>query len=161
MNESTKVARTTALLYGVGTVSNGIKDTGFNLFLLFFYTQVAGLSSGLAGTAILCALIIDAVSDPLIGYLSDRSHTRWGRRHPFMYFAAIPMGLGFFYLFTPPDTLTETQLFMWMLSFASLTRFAMTFYQVPSTAMVAEMSEDYDERTWLSQFVFWLVGLEV
>ena len=75
MNESTKVARTTALLYGVGTVSNGIKDTGFNLFLLFFYTQVAGLSSGLAGTAILCALIIDAVSDPLIGYLSDQSHS--------------------------------------------------------------------------------------
>ena len=162
MNQSPKVARTTALLYGVGAVSNGIKDTGFNLFLLFFYTQVAGLSSGLAGTAILCALIIDAVSDPLIGYLSDRSHTRWGRRHPFMYFAAIPMGLGFFYLFTPPDILTETQLFMWMLCFASLTRFAMTFYQVPSTAMVAEISEDYDERTWLSAIrvlAGWLGGL--
>ena len=86
MNQSPKVTRTTALLYGAGAVSNGIKDTGFNLFLLFFYTQVAGLPSGLAGTAILCALIIDAVSDPLIRYLSDRSHTRWGRRHPFMYF---------------------------------------------------------------------------
>ena len=72
------------------------------------------------------------------------------------------MGLGFFYLFTPPDTLTETQLFIWMLSFASLTRFAMTFYQVPSTAMVAEMSDDYDERTWLSAIrvlAGWLGGL--
>lgn len=162
MQDSAKIPLTTKVFYGAGSIATGVKETAFNVFLLFFYTQVAGLPGGLAGTAIFIALLIDAISDPLVGYWSDRLKTRWGRRHPLMYAAAIPMGFAFYLLFHPPIGAGETQVFAWMLTFAVLVRFAMTFYQVPSTALTAEMTSDYDERTSLSGFrvlMGWLGGI--
>ena len=130
-----KIPLATKTLYGTGSVASGIKDTAFNVFLLFFYTQVAGLSGALAGIAIFIALLLDAVSDPLVGYWSDRFKSGWGRRHPFIYFAAIPMGVSFYFLFTPPGDASQQFLFVWMLVFAVLVRFFMTFYAVPSSAL--------------------------
>ncbi len=161
MTPDGRIPLRTKILYGSGSLAQGVKDTSFNVFLLFFYTQVAGLSGSLAGTAILIALVLDAVSDPLVGYWSDRLKSGWGRRHPFMYFSAIPMGVSFFFLFNPPQG-DQTTLFSWMLMWAVLTRFAMTFYMVPSSALTAEMTQDYDERTSLSGFrvlLGWLGGL--
>lgn len=162
MEKQYSIGLPTKLAFGTGAAANGIKDTTFNLFLLFFYTQVAGLSGALAGGAIFAALLLDAVSDPLVGYWSDRIQTRLGRRHPFIYVSAVPMGLCFFLLFTPPSGASESTLFLWMASFAILTRFFMTFYAVPSTAMTADMTSNYDERTSLSSyrvFIAWLTGL--
>lgn len=162
MTRDVRVPLATKTLYGSGSVATGVKDTAFNVFLLFFYTQVAGLSGGLAGVAIFVALLLDAISDPLVGYWSDRFKSSWGRRHPFMYAAALPMGVAFYFLFNPPAEAGQSMLFAWMLTFAVLVRFFMTFYAVPSSALIAEMTSNYDERTSLSGFrvlLGWVGGL--
>ena len=92
----------TRFFYGVGSVAFGVKDNGFGALLLLFYNQALGLDARLAGLAIGIALVVDAFLDPLIGYASDRLRTRWGRRHPFMYAAALPAALSYLFLFSPP-----------------------------------------------------------
>ena len=136
--------------FGIGQIAEGIKACAIAVFLIFFYTNVLGLSGTLAGTALLIALCFDAVSDPLMGSISDSFKSRWGRRHPFMYGAAVPMAASFYFLFVPPSGLSQTQLFIWLTVFAVLTRTFMTIYSVPHMAMNAELSEDYGERTTLS-----------
>lgn len=142
----------TRILYGAGSASEGVKNTTFNMFLLFFYTQLAGLSGSLAGGAIFVALLIDAVTDPLLGSISDNFRSRWGRRHPFIYLSALPMAAFFVLLFNPPRELDQTSLFLWMLCCTIGVRVAMTLYAVPSAALVAEMTPNYDERTALVSF---------
>ena len=141
------VSLTSKLSYGIGQAAEGIKSNAFNLFLLFFYVQVHGLSPSLAGVALFIALCFDAVSDPVVGYLSDSWRSHWGRRHPFMYASAIPLAIAFYFTFVPPDGLSQTGLFIWLTVFAVLTRGAMTLYHVPHIALGAELSDDYEERT--------------
>ena len=138
------------IAFAFGQISEGVQSTAFGIFLLFFYNQVLGLSGQLASVAMFIALIADALIDPLIGSWSDRTRTRWGRRHPFMYLAAVPFALTFYLLFTPPQGLTDFQLFCWLAGFAVLTRMTLAMYSIPHTAMTAELSNDYDERTLLS-----------
>lgn len=138
------------LAFGLGQLPEGIKSAAFGFFLLFYYNQVLGLSGTLSGIAIFIALLFDAVSDPLVGSLSDTTRTRWGRRHPYMYSAAIPFALSFYFLFVPPDGLSEMGLFAWLTVFSIATRTFMTFYSVPHMSLGAELSSDYDERTLLS-----------
>ena len=76
--------------YGFGSVAFGVKNNGFDYFLLLFYSQVVGLDAHLVGIAITTALVFDALSDPVVGYWSDNLRSRWGRRHPFMYAALFP-----------------------------------------------------------------------
>ena len=138
------------LSFGVGQWAEGVKGCTFSIFLLFYYISVQGLSGTMAGTAMLIALCFDAFSDPLMGSISDRFKSRWGRRHPFMYGAAIPFAVSFFCLFVPPDNLSQNQLFVWFVVFAILTRCFLTIYSVPHMAMNAELTSDYTERTSLS-----------
>jgi Na+/melibiose symporter-like transporter len=156
-----RVALRTKLFYGLGSVSEGTKNTAFNVFLLFYYNQVLGLSGALSGVAIFLALCVDAITDPLVGSISDNHHSRWGRRHPFMYAAALPMALCFFLLFNPP-ALGETGLFLWLCGFAVGVRTSMTLYSIPSNSMVPELTSSYDERTTLVSYRFlfgWMGGL--
>ena len=99
--------RATMRWYGVGQAAEGIKNYSFAVFLLFYFNQVLGLSGTLCGVALAVALAFDAITDPLAGTLSDRLDSRWGRRHPFMYAAAVPLGLFFALLFTPPAALGQ------------------------------------------------------
>lgn len=150
--------------YGFGSISEGVKNTAFNVFLLFYYNAVLGLSGTLSGAAIFVALCVDAITDPLIGSLSDNLHSRWGRRHPFMYASALPMGIAFWLLFNPPEGLGSTGLFLWFTSFAILVRASMTLYSIPSNSMVAELTSSYDERTSLVSWRFffgWAGGLTI
>lgn len=159
-----RVSGRVRFFYGIGSVSEGIKDTAFSVFLLFFYNQVLGLSGTLAGLAILVALLIDAVSDPLLGAWSDGLRSRWGRRHPFMLVSALPFGIGLWALFSPPLGLSEWSLFAWLLGFSVLVRLSLTGYSVPSNAMLPEITSHYDERTELValRFLFgWLAGLGI
>ena len=159
--QSARVRLSTKFFYGFGLVSEGTKNTVFNVFLLFYYNQVLGLSGTLSGIAIFIALCVDAVTDPLVGSISDNFHSRWGRRHPFMYASALPMAICFFLLFNPPE-LDQTGLFVWLCTFAMGVRVAMTFYAVPSGAMLPELSPNYDERTSLASYRLlfgWLGGL--
>ncbi len=141
----------TKSLYGIGQAAEGLKNGAFGIFLMFYYNQVLGLSGTLAGTAVGIALVFDAITDPLAGSLSDNWRSRLGRRHPFMYASAIPMALAFYLLFAPPVT-GELALFFWLLTFAVLTRGAMTLFHVPHIALGAELSNDFEERTTIVGF---------
>lgn len=148
--------------YGTGSVADGIKNAVFNSFLLFYYTGVLGLSGSLAGTALFLAMCFDAVSDPLVGYLSDHTSTRWGRRHPYMYAAALPMAVAVYLLLAPPTGLGEMGLFAWMTSFSICVRVALTLHMIPRGALVPEITYNYDERTGLVAAGFlmgWIGGL--
>ena len=133
--------------FGVGQYAEGLKNTAFSLFILFYYNQVLGLSGTLAGAALFIALLFDAVTDPLAGSLSDNWKSKWGRRHPFMYASAVPLALAFVGLFSPPEDMGQMALFVWLTVFAILTRAAMTLYHVPHLALGAELTENFAERT--------------
>lgn len=149
------------LLYGLGQLPEGVKNAAFGFFLLFYYNQVLGLSGMLAGLALFIALAFDAITDPLVGSWSDFARSRWGRRHPFMYAAAIPFAVCFYLLFAPPEGLGDIGLFAWLLVFSVLTRGAMTVYLVPYLSLGAELTNQYDERTLLAALrnVFQLLGM--
>ncbi len=149
------------LAFGIGQLPEGIKSAAFGFFLLFYYNQVLGLSGTLSGVAIFIALLFDAVSDPMVGALSDATKSKWGRRHPYMYAAAIPFAASFYFLFAPPEGLTEMGLFWWLTIFSIATRTFMTFYSVPHMSLGAELTNDYDERTLLSsvRMVMQLLGM--
>src|SRR5512139_1200248 len=105
----------TKLLYGVGSVAFGVKDTGFGFFLLLYYNQVLGLPDEWVGFGIMLALVADAVFDPIVGFASDHLHSRWGRRHPFMYAAALPVAVAYYCLWNPPSGLSPYGLFAYFL----------------------------------------------
>ena len=84
--------------YSIGAIPNGIKTDTFTFFLLFFYSNIIGLNPGLAGSAIFIALCVDAFTDPLMGTISDRTNSSFGRRHPYMFISFIPMSLGYIFL---------------------------------------------------------------
>lgn len=142
----------TKFFYGFGAVAYGVKDNGFSFFLLLYYNQVLGLPQAWVGPGIMVALVIDAISDPIVGHLSDNLHSRFGRRHPFMYAAAVPVGLSYFLLFSPPTGLEGGGLFAYFVVVAVLVRTSITFYEIPSTSLVAELTDDYDERTSMMSY---------
>lgn len=130
----------------MGSIAFGVKDNGFGVFLLLYYNQVLGLPAGLAGTALVVALFVDAFIDPLVGHLSDNLHSRWGRRHPFMYAAAVPVAVVYAFLWNPPH-LGQQGLFLYLLFGTILVRTLITCYEIPSAALAAELTDDYDQRT--------------
>lgn len=149
---TTKVSLGNKLAYGFGSIAFGVKNNGFDYFLLFFYSQVLGVSASLVSAALAIALVFDAISDPLIGYFSDNTRTRWGRRHPYMYGAAVPVTLCYFFLWNPPAGLSGDELFPFLVAIAILVRTLITVYEIPSSALAAEITNDYDERTSLLSY---------
>ena len=117
----------TKFFYGFGSISFGIKNNGFSYFVLFVYSSVLGLPPWMAGLALNLVLIADAITDPLVGYYSDRTRSKLGRRHPFMYAAALPVALTYYFLWTPPGGLTDWQLFSYLLVCATIIRVFITF----------------------------------
>ncbi|NGY03255.1 MFS transporter [Solimonas terrae] len=154
-----KLSFRTKFSYGLGTLAFGIKDHGFNVLLMLYYNQVIGLPAASVGLMIMLAMIVDAVADPLIGHLSDRTRTRWGRRHPFMYGSAIPVAVAYFLLWLPPHGSQALQL-TYLLILSVAVRVAISCYEIPSSALMSEFSSDYEERTSLSTYrtVFFALG---
>lgn len=142
----------TKAAYGFGSVAYGVNNGGFDYFLLLFYSQVIGVDARVVGIAIIVALIIDALSDPIVGYWSDNLRSRWGRRHPFMLAAALPVALSYFLLWTPPEGWSQAGMFWYLLCLAVVIRTAMTFYETPSAALVPELTDDYVERSSLISY---------
>ncbi len=137
----------TSLFYGVGQAAESIKNFGFGTLLLLYYNQVMGLSGTYSGLAVFIAMTADALSDPVVGSWSDGFRSRLGRRHPFMIVSVIPLGVTFYFLFMPPDGLSEFQLFLWFTTFCVLVRTALTFFHVPYLSLGAELTRDYNDRT--------------
>jgi Na+/melibiose symporter-like transporter len=142
----------TKLAYGIGSAAFGIKDSGFGFFLLIFYSQVIGIDARLVGLALTLALVLDAISDPIVGYWSDNFRSKWGRRHPFMYASALPIAISYYLLWSPPKDWDQTALFWYVLVLAVLTRTFLTFFETPSAALGPELTRDYDQRSGLLSY---------
>ncbi len=154
---SGRLPLSTKIYQGIGALPDTLKTFAFSTFLLFYYNQVLGVRAVLASIAIFLALVVDALTDPMVGSFSDNLRSRLGRRHPLMYGAALPLGVFIFLLFSPPDGLSEMALFVWLVTFAIATRISMAFYLVPWNALFAEFSDDYVERTAIITFRY-LIG---
>jgi glycoside/pentoside/hexuronide:cation symporter, GPH family len=158
--QSQSLSQRIKLFHGFGAVAFGVKDNGFSVFLLIFYNQVLGMDAALVSLALALALIIDAFIDPLLGNLSDRTYTRWGRRLPWLYAAPIPLGIVWVIMWQPP--LSGEPTFFGLLGIAILVRLLLSACEVPSTSLVPELTRDYDERTTLFRYRFlfgWTGGL--
>ena len=134
-------------VYGIGAAAEAIIGVAFNAFNFFFYTNIMGVPGTLAGLAITIALVVDAVTDPLVGTLSDRWRSRLGRRHPFMFAAPLPVMLCLFLIYSPPAGFSSFTLFLWLTGLTVIMRSAMTLFHVPHLALGAELSADFTERT--------------
>ena len=149
MPRVTSLSRFAFAVSGVPTV--GIISNGVDYFLFFFYSQLLGLSASLTGLALAIALACDALADPVIGYLSDNWESRWGRRHPFMYAAIVPVTALYVLIWFPPaGASSQWALFGYLLTVAVLLRLSMTMFDMPVQTLVAELTSDYDERTDLA-----------
>lgn len=135
------------MLYGVGEMPITVLMVLSGLFMLFFYNSVMGLPSALVGVGLSASLVVDALLDPFIGHISDRTSHRFGRRHLFMLPGALIVGPSFFLLFSPPRSLGHTGLFVWLLAWSIVLRASSAVYRIPYLSLGAELSRDYDDRT--------------
>ena len=148
-----KIPIRTKTLFGLGTAAENICLYSFSFLVMLYYNQVLGLPATLAGLGPTIALIVDAVTDPLVGSWSDRlRNKKWGRRHPFMLTAPIPAALSFYMIFSPPAGLETTELFLWLICFSVLLYLFMTLFFVPHLAFGGEMSKDYHERSTIMSY---------
>jgi Na+/melibiose symporter-like transporter len=145
-----------------GVPTTGIISNGIDYFLFFFYSQLIGLSAALTGLALAIALTFDAISNPLMGYLSDNWRSRLGRRHPFMYASILPLTVLYVLVWYPPVRAnSQLGLFGYLLAVLILLRLSMAMFDVPVRTLVAELTPDYDERTRLASLPIsasWFVG---
>ena len=154
-----KLNFTTKLAYGSGDMGPAITANILVFFLLYFFTNVAGLPAGLAGRILAIGKIGDAINDPIAGILSDRTRTRWGRRIPWMLFGAIPFGIFFFLQWIVPQfsndtTVNNWYLFAYYVVIGILFNIAYTVVNLPYTALTPDLTLDYNERTNLNSFRF-------
>jgi GPH family glycoside/pentoside/hexuronide:cation symporter len=135
------------LVYGVGELGPGLTDNAVGFFLLFYYTKIVQLDPALAGLALMIGRLWDAVTDPLMGYVSDHTRTRWGRRRPFLLVGALPYGLFFVLLWAPFGGVSGNDAFFVLLFGYVAFNTAATVCQVPFYTLGGELSEDYHQRS--------------
>ncbi len=143
----------TKLAFGIGDMGTALTANLLVWFFLIFLTNVAGLGAGLAGSVVMVGKIWDAVNDPMVGMLSDRTRSRWGRRLPWMVAGAIPLGICFFLMWVVPP-LDTGALFIYYVVLALLFHVFYTVVNLPYASMTPELTQDYDERTSLNSFRF-------
>lgn len=150
---------TTKLAYGAGDLGTAITANMLAVFLLIFFTNVAGIPAGLAGSILMIGKIWDAVNDPIVGVLSDRTESRWGRRYPWIVLGAVPFGLFFFLQWIVPQFSTDAianqwGLFWYYVTISIIFNIFYTVVNLPYVALTPELTQDYDERTSLNSFRF-------
>jgi Na+/melibiose symporter-like transporter len=138
------------LSYGFGSIAFGIGGVPLSSALLMLYfNQVIGLDPVLVGTAIMVSVVVDAFTDPIIGWFSDRLRSPLGRRHTFMYASALPAALGFLTMWHAPEELSSGGLLAFMIAMLVLVNVSISLYEVPSLALAPELAPDYTLRTRL------------
>lgn len=149
------MTRATRLSYGFGATANGVKNAAFSTYLLLYFNQVVGVSAAIVSTAIALTLIVDALADPLLGRLTDVTRSRWGRRHPYIYAAALPTAVFFALVWFPPSGLSDVGTGLWIFCIAALARVSISTFEIPTSAMASELTDDYTERTRLFGLRYW------
>ena len=155
-----RLPRRTKLLYGIGDTGFSLTSTLIGVYYLLFLTDVVGLRPALAGLAIMLAKQWDWIHDPLIGHLSDRTRSRWGRRRPFLLFGFIPFALAFAFMWWRPPIENQTWLAVYFAGVYILYDTLATFVYMPYFALTPELTQDYDERTSLTTYrmAFSIIG---
>lgn len=152
---SDRLSLSTKLAYGAGDLGTAITANLLVFYLSPFLTDVAGLAPALAGMTQLVGKIWDAVNDPIVGVLSDRTSGRWGRRYPWIALGAVPFGIFFFLQWIVPFPQTNQWGLFWYYTLISIGFNAFfTIVNLPYTALTPELTQDYNERTSLNSFRF-------
>lgn len=147
-----KLSKLTKIIYGFGDIGFSMTGTIIAAYFPIFLTDVIGIAPALAAMALFIGKSWDYINDPLIGHLSDRTRSRWGRRRPFLLFGALPYGLAFAFLWWNPPLETQTALLVYYTFMFVLYDAAGTFVGMPYFALTPELTEDYDERTDLTSY---------
>ena len=147
-----KLSRLTKIIYGFGDIGFSMTGTIIAAYFPIFLTDVIGIAPAIAAIGLFIGKSWDYINDPLMGYLSDRTRTRWGRRRPFLLFGALPYGLAFAFLWWKPPLETQTALIVFYTFMFVLYDAAGTFVGMPYFALTPELTEDYDERTELTGY---------
>lgn len=155
-----KIPLWTKIVYGSGDFGYSMTNSIIAAYFLLFLTDVVGMSPATAGIAILIGRTWDYINDPLIGNLSDRTKTRWGRRRPFLLFGALPFAITFAMLWYKPAFTDQTLLAVYFSVAYILYDAAQTFVFMPYFALTPELTDDYDERTSLTSYrmVYNIIG---
>jgi len=158
----TQNTSTKKFVYGLGSISSSIAYMAFSTYLLFFYVDVMGLPSTLAGSAMIVFTIWNMLNDPLAGYLSDRTRTKWGRRKPYILFGSIPLAITFMFLWSPPNTFlaTTSKLFAYFLTIICLYDTFFSVVELNYTAVYPEMYPELKDRTEVTAYMqgIYMVG---
>jgi GPH family glycoside/pentoside/hexuronide:cation symporter len=147
-----KLSRFTKIIYGSGDLGFSLTTTIIGAYFLIFLTDVVGIKPAVAGIAILLGRTWDYINDPVIGYISDRTRTRWGRRRPFLLFGALPFALAFMLMWYRPPIENQVLLTAYYAFAYVVFDTAATFVYMPYFALTPELTEDYDERTTLTSY---------
>ncbi len=146
------LSRRSKLAYGAGDASISLTVTVVGAYYAIFLTDVVGLPAGLAAIALFAGRSWDYVNDPLIGYLSDRTRSRWGRRRPFLLFGALPLGVAFALMWWRPPFAQQGWLVAYYAGAYLLFDAAATVVYMPYVALTPELTQNYDERTALTSY---------
>ena len=147
-----KLSRSTKIIYGAGDLGFSLTSTIIGAYFLFFLTDVVGIQPAVAGIAILVGRTWDYINDPIIGHISDRTRSRWGRRRPFLLFGALPFAAAFMLMWYRPPFESQIALVVYYSAAYVLFDAAATFVYMPYFALTPELTDDYDERTALTSY---------
>ena len=139
---SERLSVKTKLLYGVGDVGNAVVNAAIQFFLMIFYTDAALIAPALAANALLVGKIWDGINDPLFGWLSDRTTSRFGKRRAYMILGAAPLAVSIMLLWIVPHGLSELGVFLWIAGTFIFFDTMWTATNVPYYALTAELTED-------------------
>lgn len=152
--EGQKLSPKVKLGYGVCDLGGNLFFTVIAFLLLNYLTDTVGLAAGLAGIAVAIGKIWDAVTDPMVGYLSDRTKSRWGRRRPYVLFGSFPLFITMIIMFTNPRLSNQTYIFIWATLAYCILCTAYTLVNIPYNSLTPELTQDYHERTSLNGYRF-------
>ena len=153
MRNNNKLSLVEKISYGSGDFASSIFWSLFSMFLLFFYTDVFGITAAAAGTMFLVTRLWDALNDPLMGMIGDRTKTKWGKFRPYLLFVALPFAIIGTLTFTTPDMSSSNKLIYAYVTY-TLMMMVYTAINVPYASLLGVMTKDSQERTSLASFRF-------